>query len=412
MKLQVLDIQTIEFDKKLYNPTAYWDGEPFWLEFVTPHLTEIGIEVLVGSFAQIDKSKNWFVSVAIHMWNWVDNSIDMISGFPSEVQNELIHGNAYLILNHECESFTQMFFDRLYSFLKNSALPPSKIIYMVGAADADREYQIYVKKYDLPKNQQIRIMKSFHVYKRFQFNLNDFKCDPTVKKEKKFLSLNRVGKIHRAMLVGLLSYYDLIDQGFVSLGVDKNEMPKTIEEIKNSLPVIHHGVLPGIQKIIDRLPLKIDDIDLKVNRFETNSLPRSFYEKSYFSLVSSTFALKIDEPSVGFTEKEIKPILYKHPFIIYNLPGALKSLREMGFLTFSKWFDESYDNEIDDIKRLSMIVLEIKRLSEIPDNVWNAWLIEMQPILLHNYNRLVNYTTEHSFFNSDLKDFLYYVARV
>jgi len=412
MKLQVLDIQTIEFDKKLYNPTAHWNGEPFWLEFVVPHLTEIGVEVLVGSFSQIDKSKNWFVSVAIHMWNWDDANVDIISGFPTEVQYELIHGNAYLILNHECESFTQAFFDRLYSFLKNSALPPNKIIYMVGAANASREYQIYVKKNNLSNDKQIRIMKSFHVYKRFQFNLPDFECDPKVKKEKRFLSLNRVGRIHRSMLVGLLSYYNLIDQGFVSLGVDRNEMLKIIEELRVRVPVIHHGVLPGIQKIMLKLPLKIDDIDLKINQFTTNSLPISFYEKSYFSLVSSTFALKIDEPSVGFTEKEIKPILYKHPFIIYNLPGALKSLKEMGFLTFDKWFDESYDDEEDDIKRLNMIVLEVKRLSEISDNIWNAWLIEMQPILLHNYNRLVKYTTEHSFFNSDLKDFLYYVAKV
>ena len=88
--------------------------------------------MLVGSLDQIDKSKNWFVNVAIHMWNWDDENVDIISGFPSEVQNELIHGNAYLILNHECESFTQPFFHMLHSFLKNSALPPNKIIYMAG----------------------------------------------------------------------------------------------------------------------------------------------------------------------------------------------------------------------------------------------------------------------------------------
>jgi hypothetical protein len=188
MKLQVLDIQTIEFDKKLYNPTAHWNGEPYWIEFVKPHLTEIGVEILVGSLDQIDKSKNWFVNVAVQMWNWIDNTVDIIGGFPAEVQNELIYGNAYLVLNHECESFTQTFFNTLYSFLKNSALPPNKIIYMVGATDADREYQIYVNRYDLPKNQQIKIIKSFHVYKRFEFDLIDFKCDPNVKKEKRFLS--------------------------------------------------------------------------------------------------------------------------------------------------------------------------------------------------------------------------------
>jgi hypothetical protein len=81
----------------------------------------------------------------------------------------------------------------------------------------------------------------------------------------------------------------------------------------------------------------------------------------------------------------------------------------MGFLTFGKWFDESYDEETDDFERMHKIVLEIKRLSELDDKTWNRMLSEMEPILLHNYNILVKYNVEHIFFNSNLKDLLYYV---
>jgi hypothetical protein len=54
-------------------------------------------------------------------------------------------------------------------------------------------------------------------------------------------------------------------------------------------------------------------------------------------------------------------------------------------------------------------VLEIKRLSSIPNEQWDQMLKEMEPILLHNYNILVKYNVEHIFFNSNLKDLLYYV---
>jgi len=410
MKLQILDIRNIPVNGTLYNLNAHQNGDPYWLEFVKPHLEEIDVEVLLGTFDKIDKSKNWFISLAPLAWNWATFTGDIISDFPIEIQKEILYGNGYLILNHECESFTESFFDKLYNVLKNSKISPTKILYMVGAADASREYLYYVKKHNLPKDQQIAVMSSFHVYKRLQFNLQDFDYDLKSKKEKKFLSLNRVGRNHRAMLVGLLSHYNLIDSGFVSLGVQKDEFSSIVNELKITISNVREQVFSGLEKIVEQLPLQVDNIDLQINQFNTTSLPSYFYEKSCFSLVSSTFGLAMNEPSVGFTEKEIKPILYKHPFIIYNLPGTLKHLKSMGFLTFSKWFDESYDDELDDLIRLDKIVAEVARLSNISFDDWDRMLIEMRPILLHNYNRLTNYNTEHCFFNSDLKNFLYYVS--
>jgi hypothetical protein len=166
----------------------------------------------------------------------------------------------------------------------------------------------------------------------------------------------------------------------------------------------------GFSKFKDMLPLQIDDVDLNINQFQTNSLPIVFYQQSCFSLVSSTFAFEDDEMSVGFTEKEIKPILARHPFIILNRPGVLKYMHNMGFLTFERWFDESYDDEHNDNRRLEKIINEVERLCNLSFAEWDIMLEEMAPILEHNYNRLVNYTTEHCYFNSDLKKLLYYVS--
>lgn len=414
--LQILDIRSIEIDNTLFNVTAInKDGDPYWVEFINPYFKEINVGIDILSLNKINKNKKWFINVDINGWNWSNYQTDIFESFGKIILNELNYGNAYVILNHQCESFTISFFNVLYEKLeKNPSIPHNKIIYMVAAADVIREYENFVINYNIPKNKQIDIVYTHHVYKRFNHDnsLNFFKYDQTFKKEKKFLSLNRRWHDHRLLLVCLLAKENLLQHGYTSLGV----MPNEVELAQNQLDKIFQDknnfnlIKEGFDKIKNKLPLQIDLVDLGINQFQTTSLPIDFYQKSCFSLVSSTFGFSKKEKSVGFTEKEIKPILARHPFIIHNLPRVLTHLKNMGFLTFEKWFDESYDKEENDWNRLNKIVKEVKRLSELSFEEWDQMLDEMSPILEHNYNRLVNYTTEHCYFNSDLKKLLYYVS--
>jgi len=59
---------------------------------------------------------------------------------------------------------------------------------------------------------------------------------------------------------------------------------------------------------------------------------------------------------------------------------------------------------------LEKIIKEVARLSAISFEDWEIMLEEMKPVLDHNHNRMVKYTTEHCYFNSDLKKLLYYVS--
>lgn len=414
--LQILDIRSIKINNNLFNVTAInREGDPYWVEFIKPHFDEINVDIEILPLDQINKKKKWFINVDINSWNWYEYKRDLFESFGQLIINEINNGNAYLILNHQCESFTNSFFKLLYRNLeKNSSIPYNKIIYMVAAADANREYENFINDYNIPKDKKIDIIYTHHIYKRFRHDnsLNFFRYDSNVKKEKKFLSLNRRWHDHRLLLVCSLAQENLLSHGYVSLGIIPEEIFAAQNQINDLLnkrfDLVKIG--EGFNKIKDKLPLQIDSVDLGINQFQTTSLPIEFYQKSCFSLVSSTSGVKHQEKSVGFTEKEIKPILARHPFIIHNLPGVLKHLKNMGFLTFDKWFDESYDTEENDFKRLNKIVKEVKRLSEITFEEWEIMLDEMSPILEHNYNRLVNYTSEHCYFNSDLKKFLYYVS--
>lgn len=413
--LQILDIKSIQVDTNLFNVTAVNRGsDPYWVEFIQPYFKEINVGIEILPLDKINKDKKWIINVDINMWNWTDYRTNIFQSFGKSILNELAHGNAYLVLNHQCESTTTAFFKLLHDKLKTfPSVPYNKIIYMVAAADATREYNNFAKTNGIPAADQINILYVHHVYKRFsrENNLTFFDYDRSIKKEKKFLSLNRRWRDHRLLLVCGLAHNNLLDSGYVSLGVSLEEKQEAQTAINNLHREFNSEyIVSGFDKIKNNLPLQIDMVDLRINQFQTTSLPIEFYQKSCFSLVSSTFAFGYNEKSVGFTEKEIKPILARHPFIIHNLAGVLAHLKNMGFLTFERWFDESYDEEVDDNKRLIKITDEVTRLSNLSFEQWDIMLEEMIPVLEHNYNRLVNYTTEHCYFNSDLKKLLYYVS--
>jgi hypothetical protein len=169
-------------------------------------------------------------------------------------------------------------------------------------------------------------------------------------------------------------------------------------------------IVEGLKKIQNSVPIVLDTDDFKTNHVGWDSLPIEYYQKSYFSLVSGTYALRDQECSRGINEKELKPILAKHPFLLWNRPCKLKYLRSEGFLTFDKWFDESYDNEEDDYKRLTMIVQEVKRLCSIPSKTLDTIIDDMAHVLDHNYVNATERLSDRVFYSSDLKYFLNYIS--
>ena len=63
-----------------------------------------------------------------------------------------------------------------------------------------------------------------------------------------------------------------------------------------------------------------------------------------------------DIPSVNFSEKTFKAMLGMHPFFVLSQPKALWSLQQLGFKTFSDYWNEDYDL-IQEDDRISIIGL-------------------------------------------------------
>ena len=99
------------------------------------------------------------------------------------------------------------------------------------------------------------------------------------------------------------------------------------------------------------------------------------------------------------TEKTIRCLLTKKPFISMAGCGFLQHLKDLGFQTFSPWFDESYDQEPILNRRLQMIQQEILRISQLSEFDKSQMFADVQPAL--NYNQL-NYD---KIINNYYKDF-------
>ena len=85
------------------------------------------------------------------------------------------------------------------------------------------------------------------------------------------------------------------------------------------------------------------------------------------------------------TEKTFKPIAMGMPFIIVGTQGSLRYLRSYGFKTFGDLWDESYDDEPDDSKRIEKIANVLKMLDELEEHRQDVF-DTAQEIVEHNWN--------------------------
>jgi hypothetical protein len=86
------------------------------------------------------------------------------------------------------------------------------------------------------------------------------------------------------------------------------------------------------------------------------------------------------------TEKTFKAIALEMPFVLVAPAGSLEYLREYGFQTFAGIFDESYDEETDDIRRVERVTRLLKDLDNLSVKERQQIHRACLPVVEHNYN--------------------------
>jgi hypothetical protein len=86
------------------------------------------------------------------------------------------------------------------------------------------------------------------------------------------------------------------------------------------------------------------------------------------------------------TEKTFKAIALGMPFVLVAAAGSLEYLRSYGFRTFSDIWDESYDQETDDILRLEKVAALLKDIEDLSCSQKQQIYRLCLPVIEHNWN--------------------------
>jgi len=85
------------------------------------------------------------------------------------------------------------------------------------------------------------------------------------------------------------------------------------------------------------------------------------------------------------TEKTFKAIALEMPFVLMAPAGALEYLMRYGFRTFAGVFDESYDCETDDIKRIEKVTDLLRDLNSLSERERQQLHRACLPVVEHNW---------------------------
>lgn len=112
------------------------------------------------------------------------------------------------------------------------------------------------------------------------------------------------------------------------------------------------------------------------------------YQKSFCNVITET---RFNSPWPNFTEKTIKSIIACRPFILCAPVGTLKLLKKLGFKTFDRLWDESYDEIEDPYQRFMAIFNIVESITTKDYNILNKMLKGVQSITDHNFHQLKNF---------------------
>jgi hypothetical protein len=117
-----------------------------------------------------------------------------------------------------------------------------------------------------------------------------------------------------------------------------------------------------------------------------HSCQLSLFKESAQSLLYVVTETVAHGQRLHLTEKIFKPICLRMPFVLSSTQGSLKYLRSYGFQTFGNIWDESYDDEIDDTRRIEKIATLLKNIDSKSIEEKNKLFRACHATVEHNYN--------------------------
>ena len=205
----------------------------------------------------------------------------------------------------------------------------------------DNILHLICNKSKTPKSNTVEVPLYFWYHEHGLSNYQDIERSSTI--DKKFLLMMNLSRTFRNDIYN--KFTDILDQGLYSY-VGQN--------------------------------ILLDGDNFSANWWDRYINP-SWYNRTEFSVVVES---QMNTGGIFITEKTMKPLALKHPFILLGSLGTLEFMQSVGFVTYDNLFDETYDKSSD---RLNLVYKQVKDYS------------------MHGYDKLTTEKIEHNynlFFNN------------
>lgn len=304
--------------------------------------------------------------------------------------------NGYLFMDMALEAWVSpTTFRAMHRYFDNWNIPTNKVIYQTGASNAADLYDKFCRENNIPDNLRMKVFSwdSQEWIWSVRYANEDYDNRKHIDLiEKTFMCLNYRYRPHRLDATMLFHKLDLLKDSFFTLPARNPEVWH--DEFRTNInPAFKEKI--GItdeelRTLEQKLPLKIDSLpESHVNHFrmthDDQRELKEFYTKSLVAIITETLAY---DEAVTETEKTLKAIAHKQPFILVAAPKALHYLRSHGYQTFSRWWDESYDNIEDHYDRMVAIGNVCKDIHSWDRNKRAQFLEETKGVLQHNYDKM------------------------
>lgn len=330
------------------------------------------------------------------------------------------HQTVKILFHYTSEGTTWLvnnlwFPDAIHKFSKKYRIPLANITFKSGSANIQKSYDAWHLLY-APDDDKMNVEFEnfgFVLYgreNRYFSELEFTEEAPTHYRSHKYNCFNRNMLGHRQKFMLAMYENNLIDTEtsmtsfhYWGNGVDDLPMYPVPEDLASQLP-IQYDIKGDWQTAFDEL----FRIDPNHHGGDWNKVGdyRYIYENCYFTITtesSECFGLAdyhedsaINDYMREFhremfiTEKTTRPMLNLHPQILYCSTGTLDYLKSLGYKTFSNYWNEDYDNEVNPDKKLSLMIDTIKDVSSKSIEELHEMYWDMMPILKHNQELLLS----------------------
>jgi len=335
--------------------------------FVSPHESPEHLEIFINILTNMVKSNGW-----------------------NESQFYIINNNS-LIYELKEKLNSNINFYKINSLLKFPTL------------DITIKSNIYIKwdnKDEVKKDKLFNVTIIDPIFYENNLKIKIIESEILYKKKFIFLCQNRQPHYHRVALLTKLKNLKILENDITdwSLVIDYSTYTKNIQSIshlKGYLDIGDKTLIKDYSNIIKNKKLgyyekNVSWFDNVEDYVQIKHSTMDSFKNSYINIITES-KYNFKENDLHITEKSFKPFYYFQIPIFLASYNHVKMLRkEYEFELFDDLIDHSYDNEIDDIKRFHMVIDEIKRLSNMREEI-NIYYKNNINKIICNHNFVKNY---------------------